>query len=157
MNTKIVVKVFRAIFIFMLMAGLIGMPANYVRAQEATNPPYFEVVINDQQIHCSNWSMSATLTLTIDDSSNGTGIDYTDTEVVGAIIPPDETFAMFELAGFFEIDTGDIVTVTDGSTVMSHVIKPLMVTDVNQTLDTISGSSQPGAQIQVYDGDDYLA
>jgi ABC-type transport system substrate-binding protein len=157
MNTKNVVKVFRAIFILMLMAGLIGMPDNYVRAQEATNPPYFEVVINDQQIHCSNWPMSATLTLTIDDPSNGTGIDYTDTEVVGVIIPPDESFAMFELAGFFEINAGDIVTVTDGSTVMSHIIKPLMVTDVNQTLDTISGTSQPGAQIQVYDGDDYLA
>ncbi len=157
MNAKTAVKVFRAVFLFMLLVGIMGMPAEYARAEETTKPPYFEVVLSDQEIHCSNWPMGATLTLTIDDPSNGVGIDYTDTVVVAVIIPPDETFAMFELAGSFETDAGDIVTVTDGSTSMSHIVKLLMITDVNQTLDTISGTSQPGAQIRVYDGDDYLA
>ncbi len=112
--------------------------------------PYIQIVVNQQQVHCSDWPMGATLTLTIDDPSNGVNVDYSDTKVVGEIIPPDESFAMFDLNGHFEVEPGDIVTVTDGTTTKQHTVHLLDITLLDQLTDQISGIANVGDDVNVY-------
>ena len=77
------------------------------------------------------------ITLTIDDPSNGTGVDYTS--------KVNDSFFIFSIPeAAFKLAPGQLVTVTDGLIVKTHIITTLQVTAVNTFTDTISGVAEPG-------------
>jgi hypothetical protein len=49
-----------------------------------------------------------------------------------------------------DIETGDVVTFTDGETIRTHTVQNLMVTKVNQDDDTVKGIADPGAEVYVW-------
>jgi hypothetical protein len=86
---------------------------------------------------CMNYR---TYTLTIDDPSNGPGVDYTDTQPVEK--PGSQTVVNFQLTGF-EINAGDLITITAGHDVRTLVMPPQGEISFDVENDIISGVNQP--------------
>ncbi len=116
----------------------------------APEDPQVQIVINHQEIHCSYWPFGAELSLTIDDPDNGTGVDYSATAWVDEVLNGDETFAMFAPGEQYEIQPGDIVTVTDGNTIKQHTVFHLDVTSIDVDTDTFIGTATPGETVEAY-------
>jgi hypothetical protein len=150
MHTKLSASAFRTISALSLVLGVLWLPGSFHPPQIPARIPTAQVVLNNQQVHCSDWPLGATLTLTIDDPTTGVGIDYSDTKVVGSVIPPDETFVLFDLSGHFEVKPGFSVTVTDGITPKALSVRFLKITLVDAQADKIYGQADPGVQIRVW-------
>ncbi len=99
----------------------------------------------------SNWSQGTVLTLTIDDPSNGAGIDYTTVAVVepNPYNPSDldDIRARFDLPPM-GLQSGFIATVT-GNGVSKTLIMSFRVETIDAQADTIAGIASPGVPIEV--------
>ena len=91
-----------------------------------------------------DWRPGDSVTVTIDDPSNGVGVDFTDTKTVDS----NGMVVFYGLDGL-QLGTGMVVTMTDGVVFKSHTVINLQVTGVNVATDVISGTGQVGANIQV--------
>ncbi|HLF75369.1 MAG TPA: hypothetical protein VI524_13525, partial [Anaerolineales bacterium] len=88
------------------------------------------------------WTVGATITLSIED--NGVVV-YTDSQVTDA----NGNFN-FNLWDVFDLQRGQVVTVSDGTTIKTHTVMPLYVDGVNITDDTISGRAGAGTTVDVW-------
>jgi hypothetical protein len=79
--------------------------------------------------------------LTIED---GSGVVYTDSQTA----QPNGWFN-FNLGGVFDIERGHIVTVSDGITTKTHTVTDVNVTEIDTAADTVSGTAEPDAWVQV--------
>ena len=55
---------------------------------------------------------------------------------------------LFDL-GSFELQPGHLVTMTDGTTTKTHTVRSLAVTAVDAVADTVAGTAEPGATVEV--------
>ncbi len=118
--------------------------------------PNFHVRPELQWVDGFKWQLGAEVTLTIDDPSNGTGVDFTATETVTTCDHnPDMTCVRFELGDDFPVQTGHIVTLTDGNTTKTHTVTNLAVTSMDLDLDTVSGTadSDDEIEVEIFDSD----
>jgi VCBS repeat-containing protein len=100
------------------------------------------------------WPDGAPLTLTIDSPSNGAGVDKT---VYASMGPPaawnqpyaGDRVAVFDLTGQFNLQSGDILTVTDGTSQRIYTATRVAITGFDLAADTVSGIATPGAQVEV--------
>lgn len=91
------------------------------------------------------FTQTATATLTVDDSANGVGVDYTTT----ATVPDPSTTLEFDLNGVFDITAGDTVTVDDGTINKSVVVSDVATTAFEIATDVISGTATAGSSVRV--------
>ena len=121
---------------------------NYTQLDWRVPNPRFSVLLTQNNVHGYEWTLGASVMLTIDDPSNGTGVDYSRTKTVGTenFRPPFDTWIGFQL-GDFTIKPGDIVTMTDGTTTKTHVTQELAVTNIDPVADTVSGTAAPGTDV----------
>jgi len=49
-----------------------------------------------------------------------------------------------------DVATGDVVTLTDGTTTLMHTVQNLTVTEVNEVANTVAGTADGGAQVHVW-------
>jgi ABC-type xylose transport system substrate-binding protein len=112
--------------------------------------PTFSARFPENQVHGYGWyPLGASIILTIDDPDNGVGVDHTDTQqIVVADWDPRQTFVQFTLGGF-ELQPGQIVSMTDGVTTRTHTVTNLAVTNVDPVADTVSGTAVAGSQVEV--------
>jgi hypothetical protein len=121
------------------MGLLLGTPA------QANPIPTFGARLSENQVHGYQWPLGETVTLTIDDPSNGTGVDYEDTQLVGAAPwNSEETFVVFDLQDAFQLLPGQLITLSDSTTAKSHTVIAVAVTSVNLVADTVAGTASPG-------------
>lgn len=119
------------------------------RANWSVPNPTFSARKNENQVHGYEWPLGSSVTLTIDDPDNGVGTDYTDTQtVVVADWDPNQTFVRFDL-GAFILESGQLVSMSQGGTTKTHTVTNLTVTAVDPALDTVSGTAVPGSQVDV--------
>ncbi|MCK5646700.1 MAG: tetratricopeptide repeat protein, partial [Anaerolineales bacterium] len=113
--------------------------------------PFFIVSLNTDWAAGEQWPLGAEVTMTIDDPSNGTGVDYKDTQIVGQAPwnSPDSTQVDFHFDGIFDVQADHIVTMTDGVTTRIHTVLTIDVTSVDPRSDRITGTSEPGSEINV--------
>jgi tetratricopeptide (TPR) repeat protein len=113
--------------------------------------PFFSVSFNSYRVEGEQWPLGAEVTMTIDDPSNGPGVDYTDTQTVvqAPWNPPVYTQVEFRLDEVFDVQMGHIVTMTDGVTTRSHTVLTINVTFIDPEADRITGTSDPGSEINV--------
>jgi len=121
---------------------------------QAAELPSFSVS-DHNSVHGYNWPLGAPVTLAIDDPGNGPGVDYTDTKVAEeAEWDPDQTFVWFhapEDQGIeFPIEPGFVVTMTDGTTLKTHIVTGIEVTHVDPVLEQVTGVTSPDAWIEVW-------
>jgi hypothetical protein len=100
----------------------------------------FHVQLVENDIEGYDWRPGNSVTMTIDDPSNGTGIDFTDTKTVD----PHGTVIFYNLNGL-QLGAGMHVTMSDGVVFKSHTVISLQVTDVDIDTDTVSGTGEVGA------------
>jgi hypothetical protein len=110
--------------------------------------PYIEANPGYDWVHARFWPIGVDVTLTIDDPSNGEGVDYTTTATMETPGDPNWTVADFQLNGF-DVKAGDTLTVTDGVTSKTYTVTRLQVMSFDLLADTLSGIATPDAQVQV--------
>jgi len=150
-------KTLRLVAILLVVSATIG--ATLVVAEEVSDPN-FRVDVYNHGIFGYGWTEGTTVTLTIDDPSNGPGVDYEDSQVV----PPGAPYFAFSNVMFlpdreeeFQLAPGQLVTLDDGTLQKELTITTLTVTLVDPAADTISGTADPDAQVSVHafgDGED---
>jgi len=103
--------------------------------------PLFQVSPDQDWVESRNrWTPGATISLTIEDS---TGVLYTDSQTVDA----DGNFGFW---GGFDLVTGHLVTVSDGTTTRTHTVTGIEVSSIDTDADQVSGLANPGALVQVW-------
>ena len=111
--------------------------------------PFIQANLTGNWVHAYDWPTGASLTLTIDDPSNGTGVDSTATATVGpAPWNPNDILADFNLAGF-DLQPGHLLEVTDGTTSRTMTTINLAVTSFDLDAETITGAGDPDLEVQV--------
>ena len=102
--------------------------------------PSFTVSPQDDNFRGGEWAPDSQVTITIGDVGD----------------PDFEMTAGTDGEGNFGTDTvaynvqaGDLVTVTDGVVTKTHVVTALTVTDVDVEADTVSGTAEPGSSVWV--------
>ena len=115
------------------------------------NPPAVVANLSLNQVYSETWPLGSSVTLTIDDASNGTGIDYTYLGSVGEAPwgDPNFTWVEFNLDNFV-IEPNDIVTLNGNSITKELTVEPLEITGFNLDLDTIFGTAEPGKEVAVF-------
>ncbi|MEA2058886.1 MAG: hypothetical protein U9O63_09210, partial [Actinomycetota bacterium] len=107
--------------------------------------PKFRVGPDDDWVESSGpWDAGATISLTIED---GSGVIYSGSQTADT-----GGYFYFGDLGGFDIQSGHIVTVTDGTTTKSHTVTGVNVTDIDTAADEVHGTSAPEAWVQVNAG-----
>jgi hypothetical protein len=105
--------------------------------------PSFEVSPDDERVQSlSRWSPGSTVTLTVED---GGEVVYTDSQTVDP-----EGWFNFSPGGALDLQRGQVVTVTDGTTTKSHQVLNLYADVVDVAADTVTGRADPGAEVRVW-------
>ncbi|MGD1993858.1 MAG: peptide ABC transporter substrate-binding protein, partial [Anaerolineae bacterium] len=113
--------------------------------------PRFTVRLTDDQVQGDDWPLDAIVTLTIEDPSTPESPDYVASNTVGPSDgDPQQTWIGFDLRpDDFELGAGQLVTMTDGETIKSHVVVQLTIDDVDVEADVVSGTAEAGLEIRV--------
>ncbi len=105
----------------------------------------------DGIVFAHGWPAGATITLTVDDPQNGTGIDYTFTDqndhqewgMWGSDV------AVFEIGTQVGSFFGKTLSATNGSISVTYTVKRLTIDSIDPEIDTISGTADPGAIVGI--------
>jgi hypothetical protein len=111
--------------------------------------PRFETNLTQNFIHGFGWTPGTSVTLTVDDASNGVGVDYTETQAVRT----DNPWGSDPWVGFehpISMEPGDTVILTDGNIIKKHVATHVTVTSIDVDADTISGTAEPFAKVDIW-------
>ena len=108
--------------------------------------PYFTVFPEIDAAEGWEWQQGSTVTMTID---NAPGIERTGTANVTPWGDP-RTWVWFDVRSDYDIQIGDVVTLTDGVITVAQTVQNLSVTEANAETDTVSGLADPGAVVQVW-------
>ena len=111
--------------------------------------PRFEVAPEDDWIQATGtWTPGSTISLTIED---GGGVVYSDSQAADV-----NGYFFFSLWELFNMQRGQLVTVSDGTTTKTHTVFDLFVDSFDVTADTVFGRADPGSSVNVWvhgDGD----
>ena len=110
----------------------------------------FDAHAEEERIDGTGWLVGATISVEINDPITPASPDYTNTTTV-IVHPGDENQTYFNLDfnGQYDLKPGDVVTVTDGTTIKQHTVTSLQITDANPTTDVISGTAAPGSYVDL--------
>jgi hypothetical protein len=110
--------------------------------------PHFGVRANDDRVEGWEWPNGATVTIEIE--RDGT-LEITRTAVVGpAPWNPDEIRFDYNFGGEFDIQVGDVLTVTHEGTTKSIIVTRHSITGINITTDIVYGVSDPDVRVDVW-------
>jgi len=112
--------------------------------------PRFHTEIVENDVLAIDWLAGIELTLTVDDPITGPNPDITRTAMADAT-----GFARFQDLGTLQLTSGMYVTMSGnipqagGVVTKTHTIRDLTVTNVNTSLDTVSGTGHVGDQLSI--------
>jgi hypothetical protein len=95
-----------------------------------------------------DWPLGSVVHLSIDDPATGISPDFERDGTVGQRPGIPGTHVRIGFEGEYDLKVGDLVTLTDGSTTQTHVVRNLAVTAVDTSADTVTGTADPGAVVQ---------
>jgi hypothetical protein len=104
----------------------------------------FHAQLRENHIVGMDWQPSIPVTVTVDDPSNGAGVDFTDTKNVDS-----GGSVLFTNLGSLHLGPGMYVTMAGGSVLKTHKVTSLQVTKVDVDADTVSGTGEVGARLNV--------
>jgi hypothetical protein len=91
------------------------------------------------------WTPGSTVTVTVDDPTNGEGVDHSATQTAGG-----DGWLRFQLIDF-DLQPGHIITMTDDSFTQTMTVSSLRVTGFNLDAHTLYGMGDPGSEFIVAD------
>jgi len=105
--------------------------------------PQIQVAPVDEWVQSSRpWTPGATITLTIADGGVEVYSDSQTTDIDGKF--------NFNLQNVFNLQRGQVVTVSDGTTTKTHTVADLFVDGVNLTADTVFGRADANASVNIW-------
>ena len=104
---------------------------------------------NEDQIDGYDWEIGSTVSLEIDNPSNGVGVDYADSQVAHETEVEHITIS-FWLGYDWNLQPGQIITFYDGETTETHVVQSQEITSINVDTEVISGIAVPGTDVMVW-------
>jgi oligopeptide transport system substrate-binding protein len=112
--------------------------------------PRFHVQMIENNIMGYDWPTDNPVTVSIDDPSNGPGIDFTSTQPVSPY-PDDPNFGEVAFLDLALIDLAPTmsITMTNGTITKTHTVTDLVVTSVDLDANTVSGTGTPGAGLNI--------
>ena len=110
----------------------------------AAAQPRFTVEVYNDFVNTGGWPAPATITLTIDDPHNGVGVDFTKVQAGHA-----DTGMLIWFRGEYDVQPGDLVEVTDGTTTLTHVVRELAITRLDPVADRVEGTAEPGSTVSL--------
>ncbi len=115
------------------------------------NPNFSVRTQYGDQVEAFEWPLGSTLTLEIDNPSNGPGTDYSTNRVV-FVAPWDsnQTYVSFDLWNVYDIQPNDVVSVSNGTVIKTTIVTSLAFTDIDVDADIVSGMASPGARIDIW-------
>jgi len=117
------------------------------QAREAESPnqmPQFAADIYGNAIHNWYWLPNTQMTWDIDGPDVNPGFDF---QAQGTT--DDNGYILIWLQGW-DIQPGDTIQASDGTSTTTFVVEPLAITTVDIEADIISGTSNPGRPVTVY-------
>jgi hypothetical protein len=121
--------------------------------EESTNSTIFEWIVpwltafpENEAVEGWEWPDGATVTLTID---NAPGLEWQGVAAVTTWGDP-RTYVRFDFTDLYDLQVGDVVTLTDNVTVSQHTVKMLSVTEVNANKDKIHGRAERNETVYVW-------
>jgi Tol biopolymer transport system component len=118
--------------------------------------PWFAVFPEwDVYVQAFDYPLGATVHLAIDDPATGINPDFEADQITEVTSwNPNGVWAVFSLPPTYDMKPGDIVTLTStGITPRVHTVQNLWVDMVNVKYDTITGTADTGAVVQVWPWD----
>ena len=93
------------------------------------SPAYLKADPSADDVRAYKWPWNTQVTISIDSSSNGPGVDFT-TSATSVQAPwdpanPDDLVASFDLSGVFDLQVGDEITATGRGITRTYVVVPL--------------------------------
>jgi len=129
-----------------ITAMLLGVPLTAFADEPG---PIAVAFIAKNRVVGFHWPADVQVILTIDDPDNGPGVDYTEPQTsVSYGVDPWETKVDFYLSGF-TLEPEQVITLTDGNTIKEHIVTNLTFGGGNSVTDTVWGTADPGAVIEV--------
>ncbi len=111
-------------------------------------PPWLIAFPENEAVEVYNWPAGASLHLSIDKGADGSPDLERD-----VTLPPEgeyDGWARIDLAGAYDLESGDVVSVTDGVAPRSLVVESLAVVAVDMAGNTVSGTASENASVQVW-------
>ena len=113
--------------------------------------PTIQAQLGNNRVGGWEWPPGETVTVEIDDPATGSNPDYSANATVGvAEWDPEQTWFEINFQGLYDLKSGDLVTVSHGTTSKTLTVAPLEITEVDHDLDTVSGITNPGAELNVW-------
>ena len=113
--------------------------------------PTFVVFPEWEAVEGWNWTQDATVHMEIDDPSTLGSPDYSqDAPVVPIPWNPNDIWVRFDFAGLYDVKPGDVVSLSEGAASPSHTVRNLTITGVDDAEDTVSGTADAGAVVNVW-------
>ncbi len=101
--------------------------------------PFFQVMPVTNRIFAMDWLPESEVTIKVGNPADPDFVMTTDTDEWGS----------FDLRDInFNIQAGQQITLTDGESVKSHTVTILTITEVNTDTNTISGTADPGSEVE---------
>ncbi len=125
--------------ILALMLSALGTSA----AAQPSDPHFIVEAYNDF-VHVYGWTGPSTISISIDDPSTGAGVDYTKTET-----GPADTGFNINFWDEYDVQTGHVVTVTDGTTTLTHTVRDVAITELDPEADRVAGTADPESTIDL--------
>jgi hypothetical protein len=89
------------------------------------------------------WQIGSLLTLTIEDPDTPLSPDLVTTREFS------EDLFFFNIAEWIAIEPGQLVSLTDGTTTVEHVVGPLQITSADRATDAVEGIAIPGIPVEL--------
>ena len=107
--------------------------------------PAIKVWVGSNNIDGYEWTPVTPITVTVDDPDTAEEPDYTATQ-------SSDTWGNLQFnvwQSTFSLQSGQVVTMTDGTTAKTHTILPLTVASADTETDTVTGTAEAGTEVQV--------
>ena len=117
------------------------IPDGHYNVAYAQYPP----TASSDLIYLHNWQVGSTLTISIDDPAVAGDVNY---EVAGIDVASTDGFVV-DIGPAFDIQTGHVVTVSDGDVSSSMVVTNLQIISADPASDVVTGIAEPGKPVFV--------
>ncbi len=132
------------VFSILLIAALIPLEYNNISTLsffdvQSSDNPTFQVNPDDNSVLGGGWGDNVTITLTVDDPSNGPGVDYSEVQTA---------YGEVEFNIDFDIQPGFLITMSDGDITKEHTVANIEVLSMDIDNETISGIANIGDEVE---------
>jgi hypothetical protein len=114
---------------------------------QAVSNPSIQARANDDYVEGWDWQAGSTVTIEI--SRTGENISHTAT-VGTAPWDPSRPYFEYDFAGEFDIQTGDLITVTSGTVTRAITVTNLAFTNIDLDTDIVTGIASAGARVEIW-------